>query len=115
MRNRAKCRLCEDIIESRYHHDYMTCKCKEISIGGGDNYWKCWTKNINFIRIDDQGNELFEYASKEKTLKEIALDELVTKIRNYSNLPDHIKWSPINHVDLLSVLELIKKLFESKE
>ena len=51
MRNRAKCKLCDDIIESVHHHDYITCKCGEISVDGGDHYCRCSARNWeNFIR-----------------------------------------------------------------
>lgn len=33
--NRAKCLLCNDIITSKHSHDYVTCKCGNLSIDGG--------------------------------------------------------------------------------
>lgn len=37
-RNRAKCKKCGDIIESKYRHDFVTCKCGAISVDGGEDY-----------------------------------------------------------------------------
>lgn len=36
--NKAKCRKCEDIIESKHVHDFVTCKCGAISVDGGLDY-----------------------------------------------------------------------------
>jgi len=39
-RNRARCRRCGDVIESKSRHDFVTCRCGAISVDGGDCYWK---------------------------------------------------------------------------
>jgi hypothetical protein len=36
--NQAQCKLCGDIIESKYGHDYVRCKCGEIAVDGGKGY-----------------------------------------------------------------------------
>lgn len=37
--NRARCKQCNDIIESKHTHDYMTCKCGIIwTVDGGPDY-----------------------------------------------------------------------------
>ncbi|MDE3022097.1 MAG: hypothetical protein KGI54_09565 [Pseudomonadota bacterium] len=59
MRNRAKCRLCGDVIESFHQHDYVRCSCDQIAVDGGNHYHKCEAVDwVNFIRIDDEGNEI---------------------------------------------------------
>jgi len=59
MRNRAKCRLCGDIIESFHQHDYVRCSCDQIAVDGGNHYHKCEAVDwVNFIRVDDEGNEI---------------------------------------------------------
>ena len=40
IKNIAKCLLCGDIIESKYTHDFVTCKCGNLSVDGGQDYWK---------------------------------------------------------------------------
>ena len=37
-RNRLQCKLCGDIIESKYTHDYVLCNCKKCAIDGGKEY-----------------------------------------------------------------------------
>lgn len=58
MRNRAKCRSCDTIIESRHRHDYVTCKCGAISVDGGTDYFR-WVYDLpeNFIIIEDDDSE----------------------------------------------------------
>ena len=54
MKNRAKCKLCNTIVESKHRHDYTTCACGEISVDGGDDYWRCVANDPNnFIRLND--------------------------------------------------------------
>ena len=36
--NRIQCNICEDIITSRYRHDFQFCKCKKTFIDGGLDY-----------------------------------------------------------------------------
>lgn len=40
VRNRIKCLFCLDIIESKFTHDFVTCKCGALSIDGGTAYAK---------------------------------------------------------------------------
>lgn len=36
--SKIKCDLCNDIIESKYRHDFVTCKCGACSVDGGNEY-----------------------------------------------------------------------------
>lgn len=36
--NRARCLLCNDIIESKHRHDYVSCKCGASAVDGGKDY-----------------------------------------------------------------------------
>jgi hypothetical protein len=38
MRNRARCRRCGDVIESRHRHDFVSCGCRAIFVDGGMDY-----------------------------------------------------------------------------
>lgn len=49
--SRAQCVLCEDIIESTHRHHFVTCKCGEIFLDGGDEYLRYGAKDMNNIRI----------------------------------------------------------------
>lgn len=36
--NKAKCRKCNDIIESKFRHDFLFCSCGSIFVDGGKDY-----------------------------------------------------------------------------
>lgn len=36
--NKARCRICGDIIESMHRHDFVTCSCGSLSVDGGKDY-----------------------------------------------------------------------------
>lgn len=38
IRNAARCKLCNDTIESKHRQDYMQCKCGAIAVDGGRVY-----------------------------------------------------------------------------
>ena len=44
MKNKAYCKKCLDVIESKHRHDFVTCKCGSLSLDGGLAYrrvlWK---------------------------------------------------------------------------
>lgn len=60
--NKAQCKLCGDVIESLYRHNYVSCKCGEIFVDGGDSYPRWGANNMgNFIRIledEDEANRI---------------------------------------------------------
>ncbi len=39
--NRARCKKCGEIIESRHRHDFVMCKCGAVGIDGGTWYIRC--------------------------------------------------------------------------
>jgi hypothetical protein len=45
IKNAAECALCGDVIESTHRHDFVTCKCGEISVDGGKAYLRRLAKN----------------------------------------------------------------------
>ncbi|MCR5704228.1 MAG: hypothetical protein K6G85_06360 [Eubacterium sp.] len=36
--NKAKCKICGDILESTSRHDFKQCKCKSMAVDGGHDY-----------------------------------------------------------------------------
>ena len=38
--NKAKCKKCGDVIESKHRHDFVSCNCGAISVDGGKDYLK---------------------------------------------------------------------------
>ena len=50
LRNSAICKLCGDAIESIHRHHMATCSCGEISVDGGQAYFRASARNFdNFI------------------------------------------------------------------
>lgn len=50
-KNMAKCALCNDKIVSKHRHDWVSCKCGEIFIDGGNDYWRAGAKDFkNLLR-----------------------------------------------------------------
>jgi hypothetical protein len=59
--NKAQCKLCEDVIESKYRHDFVRCKCGEISVDGGLSYTKRSARNLdNIIELSEGSIEEYE-------------------------------------------------------
>ncbi len=124
MRNRAKCKLCGDILESFHRHDFVACKCGEISIDGGNDYLYCGAKNWeNFRRIDDQGNEIVVKVSSEpetqaplqptKPTKNEMIEMLDAMIKKIEELPQNAMSLPISHYDLYTYMLLISQILKS--
>jgi hypothetical protein len=57
--NKAQCRKCGDIIESKQVHDFVYCSCRTIAVDGGLEYLR---------RVGDLANiiELSEYVDEER-------------------------------------------------
>lgn len=131
MKNRAKCKLCQSIIESFHQYDYVQCDCQEIAISGGRELYEVYAKSFeNFLRVDDLGNEIIvkeqsefkkidrnpddvkqlynENPTREDKLK--LLDEM---IKTYENLPPNALNAPITGYDLLSSLLLLSSILRS--
>lgn len=134
MRNRAKCKLCKSIIESKHRHDYVTCSCGEISIDGGNDYLHCHiaTDPANLICVDDEGNEIIPKKADATVLndieealpKEISEDvnmgsrrELLSMIdamiHNIDSMPNQGRFAPVTHSDFAELLSLVAALFRS--
>lgn len=133
-RNRAKCKLCNSVIESMHRHDYVTCTCGEISISGGLDYLHASAKNFdNFFRVDDddavinvsykedkgeekqdsQVNKEEDTKDAHKPTREELLTMLDEMLKAYEQLPRNALHAPISHADQLSLLMLISSLFRS--
>ncbi len=125
MRNRAKCKKCNSIIQSFTLYDYVSCSCGEIAISGGDNALECYANDWkNFIRIEDNGNEKEikvidnheSIDSEEQTntpSKKEMMEMLDHMIKNIERLPQNALTEPVTHSDLLSALLLISEILRS--
>lgn len=45
---KVRCKVCGDVIQSKYRHDWVACKCRAIFIDGGDSYTRCGGSPENF-------------------------------------------------------------------
>lgn len=124
MRNRAKCKKCQQIIESV--DKYIVCSCREIGIG--PHLYAAARDWDNFVRIDDDGNEIsVRYEDKgndqdqeinkqeeaHKPTKDDMIRMLDEMVKSYENLPQPALLSPVSHSDFLSLLMLVSSLFKS--
>ena len=41
LHNRARCKICDQVIESRFAHDFVTCREGHIFVDGGRDYIRC--------------------------------------------------------------------------
>ncbi len=56
--NKAQCRKCKDIIESKHRHDFVACKCGEIFVDGGKDYIRRGAKDLtNIIDLSEETND----------------------------------------------------------
>lgn len=138
MRNRAKCKLCGDVIESLHQYDFKRCKCGEIMVDGGHlDYKRCGAGDWkNFVYLDDEDNEhpvrLSNQAaapeSKEEekpheeskvegthNRREELLSMLFDTIQNSENLPTHVRSSFVTYLDLDGALTLIYAILKESQ
>lgn len=134
MRNRAKCKKCDSIIESFHTQDLVYCKCGEIAVDKGQAM-KCIAGDwANFVRVDDEGNEIvpkviskdaLETATTPVTIGDHPLKSYPTRsellkmlddmIASVENLPPAAMSAPITHYDYCSLLILLSAVFRAHE
>ena len=44
IKNAIQCKLCGDVIESTYRHDYVECSCGSCAVDGGYDYLRRYCK-----------------------------------------------------------------------
>ncbi len=125
MKNRAKCKLCKSIIESFHATDYVSCKCNEISICGGTSRYQVYANDFsNFIRVDDDGNEIFVMVQDAESSQENSgelvkmgkndlIRELDFMIENIDKLPQEAMITYISYYQYYSLLLLLSALFKT--
>lgn len=121
-RNRAKCALCKDVIESFHEHDYTACSCGEISIVGGNVFPGCGAKDWNnFLRVDDDDNEFkpkvvdkVQDIVTQATIIDSAFpsvsEAIEAMIKALEALPQDAMVTPITHYDYHSILLLLRRI-----
>ena len=129
MRNRAKCKLCGDIIESFHPSDCVGCKCGQIGVEGGSAMRTYAIDYANFLRVDDIGNEIvvnyknrgdniydkknYDNPPNGGTVEDL-IKELDDQIKDLEKSSVHSQNSPINKYDfaifMLVTSTILKKL-----
>ncbi len=116
MRNRAKCKACESIIESLNSRDECSCKCGKISVSGGDRMGCAAVDWSLFLRIDDEGNTIVpQVQDKPSITKDDLLGALDEMIKRIEDMPQQAMIVSINHYDFVSLLILLSSIFRSGE
>ena len=115
MRNRAKCKACESIVESLNRQDECACKCGQISVSGGDLLGCAALNWSNFLRVDDEGNVIVpKVVDKPPITKADLLIELDNMIKRIEDMPQQAMIVSINHYDFVSLLILLSSIFNSE-
>lgn len=130
MKNRAKCKLCQSIIESFHSTDYVLCKCGEIAVDGGESL-RCEAKDFNnFLRVDDKGNEIVIKIQPTPAQIDDEISDVIAGLRGDPNklglikelddirkriesLPKHVMYEPVTHADFCSLLLLLSAILRS--
>jgi len=121
MKNRAKCKLCGDVIESWFKGDLRACGCGEIAVDGGEAMYAFAHDWRNFLRVDDEGNEIevkvegenkLEFEEKKVMTKEEMLESLEGIIKSYDNMPENALYGAVTHYDMQVALMLILEIFK---
>ncbi len=128
MRNRAKCKLCSDVLESFHRGDNILCSCGEIAIGGGDHRFHCWAKNWkNFERVADDDTILSvkimdsdamddaveqESVQQMKPNKQTLLETINYFIQNMESQPQEMMCTQLTQYDLLAIYILFRSILQ---
>lgn len=126
MKNRAKCKLCNSIIESFSRTDYVSCKCGEIAIEGGDQLYKTYARDFaNFLRIDDEGNEIIVKVESKDKIEPVEINtkpskhellEMLDEMRKaVERLPQDAMFTPITHADFCSLIMLLSSILRAED
>lgn len=85
--NKIQCNKCEEIIESKYTHDFKWCKCRNCAVDGGLSYVKrCgdnWTDVSECREASRQEKEKYIKNNVEDFLIKLSdseIDNIVDKI-----------------------------------
>lgn len=124
MRNRAKCLLCNHVIESFHSLDLVTCECGEIFVEGGDAM-RCGAGSWdNFRRVDDNGHEIvvkIENPVRTVLRKELDASANAGKVLEEAKLgtihrpPDHIADEDKMVTEAPNALEVIDEMIKCYE
>ncbi len=135
---KAKCKLCNNIIEIKNRVDMFSCPCGEITIDYITTQLHACIKTdkTNLMFVDDEGNEIMTKPLETedvawidgKNIDELSrplgedfnignrrelLSMLDAMILQIDSLPQPAKFAPVTHSDFSELLTLIAALFRS--
>lgn len=107
---------------SPMENELIICKCGEVTLDGIKRAVVCATDVLNYCEVDDNGNEIklrdYNIELSENT-KKPSYNELRGLLSNmidtYESMPPHAMMQPINNYELLSLLLLLRSLFDSRD
>ena len=67
LRNKIRCRKCNDIIESLSVHDFKYCKCGAVSVDGGHDYLRRGGNREDWEELSEYENETERQEPMEET------------------------------------------------
>ena len=53
-RNAVQCRICDDVIESTYGHDFKWCSCRAVAVDGGPFYLRRCGHQEDMIELSER-------------------------------------------------------------
>jgi hypothetical protein len=77
--NKARCKKCDTVIESKHRHDFKWCKCESVAVDGGHDYLRrCGNR------------EDWEELSVAEEVKELSFKEFVDKYAGWDKGRDNV-------------------------
>lgn len=119
MTTRAKCKLCNSIIEPT-ENQIIVCNCGEITLEGFSKAVICAKDILNYCEVDDMGNEIVEIKEKptsetKKPTKSELLNMLDDMIKGIERLPTTGMLSPVDHYGFASALLLLSSILRADD
>ena len=129
---RAKCKLCNNIVEIKNRIDMFSCPCGEITIDyiTAHMHASLKTDKSNLLFVDEDDNEIVpaswttEQIIIDRKVEEMGEDvnlgsrrELLSMIdaliHNIDSMPNQGRFAPVTHSDFAELLSLVAALFRS--
>lgn len=122
MKNRTKCKSCNDIIETIGKGDFIMCSCGKICISQREDHLRARFDNReDIVFVDDEGNEILptykDDIQKQEPLSKPNREELLEimdeMVKRIQELPQHATLTPVTHADFASLLMLLSSIFRA--
>ncbi len=123
MISRAKCKLCNKVIETENNEGWISCACGEISINLQNGKKTAIIKHEgSLVEVDDEGNEIIlelkdalNADMTEKPKKEELIKLLDKMIEDSEKLPNQAMSSYVSQYELMSLMMLLSSIFKSEK